>query len=132
MNCSEYNRTGTENAAAALIVILTSTSGVIGNGLVILSYFVTSYLKSQPSNLLIVNLALTDFLSCVYIQMPIIANLYEPDWHFHDVSCVVHSVIIWGIMTASKWTLAAISLDRAIALSNPFKYPNIVTKIRIR
>lgn len=126
------SRTEQENAAAAIIVLITSISGVIGNLLVILSYFVTNYLRCQPVNCLVINLAVADFLSSVYIQMPLIANLYNSGWHLRKEACRVHSIIMWSIMTASKWTLAAISLDRAIAIKIPFQYSNIVTCFRIR
>lgn len=126
------SRTEEDNAAAAIIVLITSISGVIGNLLVILSYFRTDYLRREPRNCLVLNLAVADFLNCVYIQMPCITNLYSQGWHLRKEACRVHSIIMWSIMTASKWTLAAISLDRAISLKIPFKYPNIVTKFRIR
>lgn len=129
-NCTE---TDSEIAASALIVLMTSISGIIGNLLVISSYFVTGYLRNQPSNCLVINLAVTDFLSCVYIQMPCIANLYDPNWQlFLIAGCSVHAIIIWIIFTASKWTLATISLDRATAVNMPLKYTSIVTAFRIR
>lgn len=119
-------------AAAAIIVLVTSIAGVIGNLLVILSYFLTEYLRREPINCLLINLAVADFLSCVYIQMACIANLFSKGWHFRDEACSMHSIIMWSIMTASKWTLAAISVDRAIALKIPLQYPSIVTTFKIR
>lgn len=126
------NRTEEDDAAAALIVLISSISGIIGNVLVILSYFLTEYLRSEPVNFLVINLAMADFLNCCCIQVPCMANLYTKGWHLRKETCRIHSVIMWSIMTVSKWTLAAISLDRAIALKIPLRYPTIVTKFKIR
>lgn len=132
-NGTNCTKSDPEIAASALIVLMTSISGIIGNLLVISSYFVTNHLRNQPSNCLIINLAVLDFLSCVYIQMPCITNLYNPNWQLLLIEgCQVHAIIIWSTLTASKWTLAAISLDRATAVNMPLKYANIVTAFRIR
>lgn len=123
---------GKENFAAAFIVLFSSLAGTLGNGLVIASYYYSSYLREQPGNCFIMNLALTDFLISVYVQGPAIITLANPDLHLEKVACAVHGIFVWSILTASNWLVAGISVDRVIAINRPFKYPNIVTKARVR
>lgn len=123
---------GKENYASAFIVLLSSVAGALGNGLVIASYYYSSYLREQPGNCFIMNLAISDFLNSVYVQGPSIITLAYPDLHFAGDACTTHGIFVWSILTASNWLLAVISIDRAIAINRPFRYRNIVTKIRVR
>lgn len=128
---STYHRPDNENAVAAFFVIFTSIVSTVGNGIVILSYFKCHKLRSQPGNCFVTNLALADLLSGVYVQVPCMFNLAVPEWHFSGNMCVMHSILTWTIITVSNWTLAAISIERAIAVNRPYRHPNWVTKFRV-
>lgn len=124
--------TDSENVAGALIVGLLSVAACIGNGIVVLSYFTCSNLRDQPGNCFVLNLALTDFLCAVYTQMPCIANLANPEMRFTGVFCDLQAMLNWTLRTASNWSLAAISIDRAIAINKPFQYRIWLTNFRTR
>lgn len=127
-----YERLESEKVAASVIVFFSSVACMCGNGLVMMSYFTCPNLRSQPGSVLVANLALSDFFCGSYIQIPAMINLGNPEYHLSSIACLVHSIFTWSTMTVSNWSVAAISLDRAIAINLPFKHRNLVTNFRVR
>ena len=108
-------------------IILLATSG---NILVILSVFRFERLRIV-ANWFIVSLALADLLVALLV-MPFSA-LQEVlgSWSFGPVACDVFNANDVLFSTASLLHLCCISLDRYIAITDPFGYSGKMTKRRV-
>ncbi|KAM9496346.1 trace amine-associated receptor 13c-like [Clarias gariepinus] len=106
---------------SAAVVLLT----VCGNLLVIISVFHFKQLHT-PTNMLVLSLAVSDFLSGIFVMPPMLIWTIESCWIFGKDFCSIY----WftnSIFTISIYTIALIAVDRYLALSNPFLYMNIVS-----
>ncbi|GIY84594.1 g_PROTEIN_RECEP_F1_2 domain-containing protein [Caerostris darwini] len=119
------------NIAAAIIFVLSSVS-MAGNGLILLSFATSSHLRIQKGCYFIINLAVSDFLCAVYVMLPCIACLVDNSWCMEGATCCIHAVLNSTLISSSNMSLAAINVDRAIAINRPFEYKNLVTTTRIK
>ena len=100
-------------------IILLGSS--LGNSLVI--YIIASNARMRtPSNILILNLAVCDFMTPVLsIPFDFVLEEYNYVWMYGAVTCK----ILWPFTTmtsaSAALTLAAISLDRYRTIMHPFK-----------
>ncbi|XP_025907670.1 5-hydroxytryptamine receptor 7 isoform X2 [Nothoprocta perdicaria] len=106
-------------AALSLITLLT----VAGNCLVVISVCFVKKLR-QPSNYLIVSLALAD-LSVALAVMPFVSvtDLIGGEWIFGRLFCNVFIAMDVMCCTASILTLCVISIDRYLGITRPLTYP---------
>ncbi|XP_046393049.1 rhodopsin-like [Ischnura elegans] len=82
-----------------------------GNGVVIYVFSTTKALRT-PSNMLVLNLALSDFLMMV-IQCPfMLINCFYETWIFGPLMCDLYAFFGSLFGCTSIWTMATISLDR--------------------
>ncbi|KAG1943746.1 5-hydroxytryptamine receptor 7-like [Pimephales promelas] len=102
-----------------LLTLLT----VCGNLLVVISVCFVKKLK-QPSNYLIVSLAVAD-LSVAVVVMPFVSitDLIGGQWIFGRVFCNVFIAMDVMCCTASIMTLCVISIDRYLGITKPLTYP---------
>lgn len=109
-------------------IILLGSS--VGNSLVI--YIIASNVRMRtPSNLLIMNLAVCDFVTPVFsIPFDFALEEYNYIWIYGASMCK----ILWPLTTLSSTsaalTLAAISLDRYRVIMHPFKPRLTMVKIK--
>lgn len=100
------------------VILLVGVTGMLGNALVIYVFCRSRTLQS-PSNLLVVNLAATDFLMSL-TQSPVffVASLHRR-WVFGEQACEVYAFCgaLFGI--TSMMTLTAIAVDRCLAITRP-------------
>uniref|UniRef100_A0A671Q7Q7 5-hydroxytryptamine receptor 7 n=1 Tax=Sinocyclocheilus anshuiensis TaxID=1608454 RepID=A0A671Q7Q7_9TELE len=96
---------------------------VCGNLLVVISVCFVKKLK-QPSNYLIVSLAVAD-LSVAVVVMPFVSitDLIGGQWIFGRVFCNVFIAMDVMCCTASIMTLCVISIDRYLGITKPLTYP---------
>ncbi|KAK7122861.1 hypothetical protein R3I94_019842 [Phoxinus phoxinus] len=96
---------------------------VCGNLLVVISVCFVKKLK-QPSNYLIVSLAIAD-LSVAVVVMPFVSitDLIGGQWIFGRVFCNVFIAMDVMCCTASIMTLCVISIDRYLGITKPLTYP---------
>ncbi|XP_010893957.2 5-hydroxytryptamine receptor 7 isoform X1 [Esox lucius] len=94
-----------------------------GNLLVVISVCFVKKLK-QPSNYLIVSLAVAD-LSIAVAVMPFVSitDLIGGQWIFGQVFCNVFIAMDVMCCTASIMTLCVISVDRYLGITKPLTYP---------
>ncbi|KAL0984138.1 hypothetical protein UPYG_G00137600 [Umbra pygmaea] len=94
-----------------------------GNLLVVISVCFVKKLK-QPSNYLIVSLAVAD-LSIAVAVMPFVSitDLIGGQWIFGQVFCNVFIAMDVMCCTASIMTLCVISVDRYLGITSPLTYP---------
>ncbi|KAM9496052.1 trace amine-associated receptor 13c-like [Clarias gariepinus] len=106
---------------SAVVVLLT----VCGNLLIIISVFHFKQLHT-PTNMLVLSLAVSDFLVGIFLMPLILIWTIESCWIFGRVFCSIYWLFS-GLLNISVYTIALIAVDRYLALSNPFLYMNIVS-----
>nr|BAQ54722.1 opsin, long-wavelength sensitive type [Orthetrum albistylum] len=82
-----------------------------GNGVVIYVFLCTKSLRT-PSNLLVVNLAFSDFLMMVAMCPMMLINCYYETWVFGPLMCQLYGYAGSLFGCTSIWTMVTIALDR--------------------
>ncbi|XP_043990808.1 melanopsin-like [Gambusia affinis] len=112
------------------VILLVGVTGTLGNALVIYVFCRSKTLRT-PSNLLVVNLAVADFLMSV-TQSPVffVASLHRR-WVFGEFACELYAFCgaLFGI--ASMMTLTAIAADRCLAITRPLALLGAVSRQRL-
>nr|QWV42615.1 long wavelength sensitive opsin 1 [Nitops pallipennis] len=93
-----------------MIAVLAFIS-IMGNGMVIYIFSTTKSLRT-PSNLLVVNLAFSDFCMMATMSFPMIINCYNETWVWGPLFCAVYGMFGSLFGCVSIWTMACIALDR--------------------
>ncbi|XP_015261455.1 PREDICTED: galanin receptor type 3 [Gekko japonicus] len=107
----------------SLIFIL----GTVGNGLVLVVLLRNGQVKYNTTNLFILNLAVADLCFIVFC-VPFQATIYTLDgWLFGAFACKAVHFLIYLTMYASSFTLAAVSVDRYLAIRYPLKSRDLRT-----
>ncbi|XP_053497510.1 trace amine-associated receptor 13c-like [Ictalurus furcatus] len=107
---------------SAAVVLLT----VCGNMLVIISVLHFKQLHT-PTNMLVLSLAVSDFLVGALVMPPMLISIIESCWIFGRDFCISFCLISYFITISSIYNIALIAVDRYLALSNPFLYMNRVS-----
>jgi len=84
---------------------------VIGNAIVIWVFMNTKSLRS-PANLLVVNLAVSDFFMMCTMFPPMVVNCYYHTWAFSAFFCELYGFFGSLFGCISIWTMIFITLDR--------------------
>ena len=120
-----------ENISYIILAILSTISGVLSvasNLLVLAAIYSHSPLR-KVSSFFIASLAVADFLigllvNSVYTSI-FISKATEVDFN-HPLRVTEHWLWLQSVVT-STFTLAAVSIERYIAVTKCFRYPEIVT-----
>ncbi|GLG99914.1 Opsin-2 [Gryllus bimaculatus] len=83
----------------------------MGNGVVIYIFSTTKGLRT-PSNLLVVNLAFSDFLMMVVMSPPMVVNCFYETWVLGELMCQIYGMCGSLFGCASIWTMTMIAMDR--------------------
>ncbi|NWI92465.1 GALR2 protein, partial [Pitta sordida] len=101
--------------------------GTVGNGLVLAVLLRNGQVKYTTTNLFILNLAMADLCFIIFC-VPFQATIYTLDgWLFGAFACKVVHFVIYLTMYASSFTLAAVSIDRYLAIRYPLKSRDLRT-----
>nr|APY20602.1 long wavelength sensitive opsin [Euroleon nostras] len=84
---------------------------VLGNGMVIYIFSTTKSLRT-PSNLLVVNLAFSDFFMMLTMSPPMVYNCYHETWVLGPFFCEIYAFFGSLFGSISIWTMTMIALDR--------------------
>ncbi|EEB14599.1 class A rhodopsin-like G-protein coupled receptor GPRop1, putative [Pediculus humanus corporis] len=84
---------------------------LIGNGVVIYIFTTTKNLRT-PSNLLVVNLAFSDFFMMFCMSPIMVVNCYNETWIMGPFMCEIYGLLGSLFGNASIWTMTMIALDR--------------------
>ncbi|PNF36221.1 rhodopsin [Cryptotermes secundus] len=84
---------------------------VTGNGMVLYIFCSTKSLRT-PSNLLVVNLAFSDFLMMTCMSPIMVINCYNETWVLGPFMCEIYGMCGSLFGCASIWTMTMIALDR--------------------
>ncbi|XP_066532844.1 trace amine-associated receptor 13c-like [Hoplias malabaricus] len=112
--------------SAAAVVLLT----VCGNLLIIISVCHFKQLHT-PTNMLILSLAVSDFLVGLLVIPIAVIWMIESCWIFNSVFCIYFSLNSYFLVSTSIYNVALIAVDRYFALSNPFLYTKAVSVNRM-
>ncbi|XP_032219349.2 5-hydroxytryptamine receptor 1A [Nematostella vectensis] len=109
-------------ATSMAIIIFFATTG---NILILLAIYMDRTLRTM-TNVFVVNLACADLLLAL-IGMPFtLVSSITFQWVFGDVWCVINGMAVTLFCVASMLTLAAVSIDRYIAIIHPLKYTELM------
>ncbi|XP_027016414.2 trace amine-associated receptor 13c-like [Tachysurus fulvidraco] len=108
---------------SAAVVLLT----VCGNLLIIISVLHFKQLHI-PTNMLLLSLAVSDFLIGALVMLPLFTWTIESCWIFNKEYCISFLMTIYILTSLSIYNIALIAVDRYLALSNPFLYMNTISK----
>nr|ALH06529.1 trace amine-associated receptor [Coilia nasus] len=126
LSCLREMRTRSETVIMYIFFSALSGCTVFLNLLVIISI---SHFKQlhTPTNLLILSLAVADFVVGL-IVMPIESiRMIENCWYFGVIFCSLFPFILYLVVSASLGNLVFISIDRFIAVNDPLRYNSKVT-----
>ncbi|CAH2263061.1 opsin-1-like [Pararge aegeria] len=84
---------------------------VTGNGMVVYIFTTTKSLKT-PSNILVINLAFSDFLMMACMSPPMVINCYNETWVFGPFACQLYACAGSLFGCVSIWTMTMIAFDR--------------------
>ena len=120
----------TENVIMTVYLVVVLVLTVAGNVLVI-SVVVAYQRLQQVTNYFIVSLAVSDLLiAALTLPFTIHTNLHNEIWCLNLSTCGLWLVVDSVVSCSAIWSLVAISIDRLIAITIPFRYHEIVTKKR--
>jgi len=123
---AEDTRSSVAIAIQAAFLLIIMLSSLIGNTLIILAIYRNHSLRSITS-VFIANLAMADFLLAL-LGMPFtMASSITYEWVFGQVWCTINGMLNSIFCIASMLSLAAVSIDRYVAIIKPLQYPLIMT-----
>ncbi|XP_072890299.1 galanin receptor 2b-like [Hemitrygon akajei] len=101
--------------------------GTVGNGLVLAVLLRNGQMSSSTTNLFILNLSIADLFFIIFC-VPFQATIYTLDgWLFGSFMCKAVHFFIYLTMYASGFILAAVSVDRYLAIRYPLKSRDLRT-----
>ncbi|XP_063073533.1 galanin receptor 2b [Engraulis encrasicolus] len=112
------------DAASVIVSVVFSLIfllGTVGNSLVLAVLLHSGQIGYNTTNLFILNLAVADFFFIIFC-VPFQATIYALEgWVFGTFMCKVVHFFINLTMYASSFTLAAVSVDRYLAIRYPLR-----------
>ncbi|XP_076854664.1 galanin receptor 2a [Brachyhypopomus gauderio] len=110
-----------ESAIISLVFSVIFLVGTVGNSLVLAVLFRNGQTNAKTTNMFILNLGLADLCFIVFC-VPLQATIYTmEEWVFGPFVCKAVHFVIYLTMYASIFTLAAVSLDRYLAIRYPLR-----------
>ncbi|XP_058478611.1 trace amine-associated receptor 13c-like [Solea solea] len=129
-SCKKPSQPYTEAMLIYTLLSIISLVTVALNLLVIISISHFRQLHT-PTNLLLLSLAVSD-LFVGFLLMPVEIIYIEACWLLGDIVCTLYYIIDYIITSASVASMVLISLDRYIAICDPLRYPDKVTKKKVQ
>ncbi|KAI4464210.1 opsin [Holotrichia oblita] len=99
------------HAILGFIIGVLGFVSITGNGMVIYIFSSTKSLRT-PSNLLVVNLAFSDFLMMTTMSPPMVINCYNETWVLGPFMCEIYGMLGSLFGCTSIWTMTMIAMDR--------------------
>ncbi|XP_055374801.1 allatostatin-A receptor [Condylostylus longicornis] len=121
LTLEEFNPWSVEKVVSMVVPVffgIIGLAGLLGNALVILVVVFNQQMRST-TNLLIINLAVSDILFVIFC-VPFTATDYVlPEWPFGDCWCKFVQYMIVVTCHCSVYTLVLMSFDRFLAVVHP-------------
>ncbi|XP_072512143.1 galanin receptor type 3 [Notamacropus eugenii] len=119
MSSEDLGTRGPVGIVVPVVFAIIFLLGTVGNGLVLAGLLRPGRSKGSPTDLFILNLAVADLCFLVFC-VPFQAVIYTLDsWPFGTFACKAVHLLIYLTMYASSFTLAAVSVDRYLAICHP-------------
>ncbi|UJR27972.1 hypothetical protein I4U23_009230 [Adineta vaga] len=119
---NEYKYYDMINFAMTSILCVVCICGVIGNTIILGIGILRRNYQNNVSNCYIMNLAITDLLFLL-ISVPLTTYLSVKNvWIFGEFMCKMHIYLAHVLLQATCYTLAAMSIDRYLAVVHDFSY----------
>ncbi|KAL1278487.1 hypothetical protein QQF64_025160, partial [Cirrhinus molitorella] len=120
-NASESYQLNPASVIVSVVFSLIFLLGTIGNSLVLAVLLRSGQVGYNTTNLFILNLSVADFFFIIFC-VPFQATIYSLEgWVFGSFMCKVVHFFINLTMYASSFTLAAVSVDRYLAIRYPLR-----------
>lgn len=84
---------------------------VSGNGMVVYIFLSTKSLRT-PSNMFVINLAISDFFMMFCMSPPMVINCYYETWVLGPLFCQIYAMLGSLFGCGSIWTMTMIAFDR--------------------
>lgn len=121
-----------ETVIAILFLLVIIVAALLGNLAVIAVCLLRRSMRKEISNLLIVNLSITDLSNTLLVMMSSMMALVSDKWFLGDVWCNIVCSTNYCLIIVSMLTLCCISLDRYKAVMQPLSYPLHITRCRMK
>ena len=125
------NREQGQTATAVFFLLITMALALVGNTAVIAVIATYRSMRRDISNLLIINLSITDLSMTIFVMISSVVSLIMDSWVFGSFWCDFVCATNYCLIIVSMLTLCFISLDRYQAVLNPLKYHRLVTRKKI-
>lgn len=99
------------NYMLGLVMIVLGIISWCGNGVVVYIFSTTKALRT-PSNLLVLNLAFSDFMMMVIMSPPMVINCFYESWVLGPMMCDIYAMCGSLFGCTSIWTMTMIAFDR--------------------
>ncbi|KAL4624436.1 galanin receptor type 2-like [Arapaima gigas] len=120
-NMSESYQFNSATLIVSVVFSLIFLLGTIGNSLVLAVLLRNGQMGHNTTNLFILNLSVADFFFIIFC-VPFQATIYSLEgWVFGSFMCKAVHFFINLTMYASSFTLAAVSVDRYLAIRYPLR-----------
>nr|XP_015214354.1 PREDICTED: trace amine-associated receptor 13c-like [Lepisosteus oculatus] len=125
-SCLKEMRSKAAYAALYTVLVIMVTLTVCGNLVVIIS---VSHFKQlhTPTNLILLSLAVADFLIGLIVLPLSMTALIETCWYFGDMLCSVYKFFDSVLISVSPSNLVLIAIDRYFAVCDPLLYSTKIT-----
>lgn len=117
---------------SAIFNSIISAAAIVGNLLIIISILRSSTLHST-ANFLLLGLALSDFGVGIVVE-PLFVTILLKRYKGLPVNCtlvVSYNIAVSFLVVISMFTVAAISIDRYLAIYFHLRYPELVTEKKV-
>lgn len=109
-------------ASGVLVVTLTMTVTLLGDCLIYAAFYKNANLRTR-ANLFFLSLITADAFQALFVMpLELVRIVYEPLWPIGDWATKLWNSMFVCFGTASVFNLAAIGVERYIAISRPFKH----------
>ena len=130
-----FIQTFTQEAFLSITIITVAilVFAIPANILVLIGYLKSSSALSKPSNYLLVNLTISEFiLALVVIPLQLLVHFIKPSLVQDHVSlCVAVGVLTYPFYIAVTITMICISVDRFYAIQSPLSYKFKISRKRV-
>lgn len=124
--------TPTEVAVYSTFLVISLLLGTFGNAVVCLAVYFSGTLRQQVCNMFVVNLAMTDLITVLFIAPICVINVIKGRWIWGAQFCNSQAFAYYTLGIVALLSIALVSLDRYIAIVHPLLYKTKMTVARAR